>query len=88
MHVADRVDVNHQRNKGHDQHHRRRQLVNQEADLKVRRLAFQPGIQRAIEGVTVEHVLENDSRAYDGHDHAQDRYEMRRAVADFAAQQT
>ena len=36
-HVADGVDVHHQRHEGHDQHHRDRQRIDQEADFQLQR---------------------------------------------------
>jgi hypothetical protein len=60
-HVADGVDVHHQRDEGHHQHHQHGQLVDQEADFELEAAGFHPGVDGAVEGVAGLHVLEDDA---------------------------
>jgi hypothetical protein len=47
-HVANGVDVDHQRDEGHDRHHQRSQVVHQEADFHPHAVADGPGIDSAV----------------------------------------
>src|SRR5690606_5450889 len=53
FHVADGVDVHHQRHEGHDAHHHRGQAVDQETDFHFHTGHCQPGIDATVIGGTV-----------------------------------
>ena len=61
MHVADRVDMHHQRHEGHDAHHERGQPVHEETDLHVQPVCSRPRVDTDVlrRGTAPEHVLEN-----------------------------
>ena len=56
FHVADGVDMHHQRHKGDDQHHHRGQRIDQEADLQRDAAGLQPRIDRAVVDIAAHHV--------------------------------
>ena len=58
VHVADGVDVHHQRHEGHHRHHQGGQTIDQEADLDLQPVADQPRVNRAVEGT---HALRTGS---------------------------
>jgi hypothetical protein len=53
VHVADGVDVHHQRHEGHDAHHHRGEAVDQEADLHLQAADHHPGVEGFVEARTV-----------------------------------
>ena len=77
LHVANGVDVHHQRHEGDDQHHRGGQGIDQEPDLEPVVAARQPGIDRAVEGVPGLDVLEDDDRGGEGDGDTGDRHGVR-----------
>ncbi len=83
-HVADRVDVHHERDEGHHDHHQRRKPVDQEADLQPRLAHREPGVDRAVERVPVEDVREHDAGGDEGDEHREDRHPVRAGAADRA----
>jgi hypothetical protein len=59
FHVADGVDVNHQRHKGDDAHHHGREAVYQEAHLHLEAAHGHPGVERLVEARPINgHTLE------------------------------
>ena len=58
-HVADGVDVHHQRYEAHDGDHQRRQRVDQETDRELHAARGHPGVDIAVEVVTCEHVTQH-----------------------------
>ena len=87
MHVADGVDMHHQRNEGDDQHHHRSQRVDQETDLESQIAQCHPGVDSAIEGVAGEHILKHHHRGDKGHSNARNGDDMRAGATDETAEQ-
>jgi hypothetical protein len=81
FHVADGVDVHHQRHEGHHAHHHGRQAVDQEAHFHLEATDHHPGVERLVEPGTVDHVLERHGRQDEGHQHAQNGQGVRQATA-------
>ena len=81
-HVADRVDVDHQRHEGDHQHHRRGQRVDQEADGELERPGREPRVDVAVEGVARLHVAVDEVRGDRRHRHAGDAQHVRGAAAE------
>nr|GEU28382.1 hypothetical protein [Tanacetum cinerariifolium] len=71
-HVADGVDVHHQRHERHHAHHHRRQRVDLEADFEVDAGHRHPVVDGAVIGSAVEHVVERHRRQDEGNQYAQD----------------
>ena len=59
LHVADGVDVHHPGDEAHHQHHGHREPVDEKAHLELDVTHGHPGIDRAIEIVTGQHVHED-----------------------------
>ena len=89
VHVADGVDVHHQRYRGHHHHHGRGERVNQKADLGLDRSDLEPGVDRKIhrqvriqrnqlEHVQAEHRADGD---------AEDGDPVRAGAADLTTEQ-
>ncbi|MOA24782.1 hypothetical protein D3C78_1454750 [compost metagenome] len=64
MHVADGVDMHHQRHAGHHHQHHRGQRVNEEADGELETTDRQPSVYRGIEylGAAVKEALQYANR--------------------------
>ncbi len=54
MHVTDGIDMHHQRYECHDNHHHRRQRIDEETDLQRYPATDTPGIDAAVEGMPVD----------------------------------
>jgi hypothetical protein len=87
LHVADGVDMHHQRHEGNDQHHRGGQRVDQETHFKLVFTTGQPGIDRTVEGVAGHHILEDDDRGDEGDGDTGDGCGMRHPARDDPAEQ-
>ncbi|KAG1081869.1 hypothetical protein G6F40_015337 [Rhizopus arrhizus] len=86
-HVADGVDVHHQRHGGHHDHHHGRQRIDQEADFQLGLADEAPGVDRAVKAQAVQHVGQHHHRTAGGDEHAQDGDDVRGATADRTAQE-
>ena len=53
FHIANGVDVHHQRHKGHHDHHHGRQAVHQEADFHLQAANHHPGVDSLVEARTM-----------------------------------
>jgi len=88
-HVADGVDVHHQRDEGHHHHHHRGQPVDHEADVGAQPTDLEPGVDvlvvalRASPGQQVQHVAGQRER----HADAKDGHGVGAGAADLAAEQ-
>ena len=82
FHVADGVDVHHQRHEGDDAHHHRGQAVDQEADFHLQAADDDPFVDGGVEARAVHgHRLQHHGRADEGDQHAQDGDDVRAAAA-------
>ena len=88
LHVADGVDMDHQRHEGHDQHHRGRQGVDHETDFKLVVTGGQPGIDRTVEGVASLNVLKDQHGSNEGNGNAGDGRGVRDPAGNDAAEET
>ena len=86
-HVADGVDVDHQRHEGHHDHHDRREAVDQESDLQPRFAAGDPGVDAAVVGVSGPDVGEDHAGGEERHQHRQDGQGVRAHAPHRAAEQ-
>jgi hypothetical protein len=87
-HVADGVDVDHQRNERDDAHHHGRQAIDEEAHLHLQAAQRHPGVHgpveaRAFDGDRPQH----HRRQHEGDGDAEDRHEVGAAAADDLAGQ-
>ena len=78
-HIADGVDVHHQRDKGDHHHHHRTQAIDQKADFHLQPAAWRiriakthPFINRGIEAGAGQHVIEHHRRQHERNQHAED----------------
>ena len=62
FHVANGVDVDHQRDKGHHHHHGGRQAVDQKADFHADAADRGPGVDRAIKDIAAQHIHQDIDR--------------------------
>jgi hypothetical protein len=80
-HVADGVDVHHQRDEADDAHHHRRQAVDEEADLHLQAANDHPLVHGGVEARAVlDHIVQHQRRADEGHQHTQDGDAVRAAA--------
>ena len=86
-HVADGVDVHHQRHRGHHQHHGGRQAVDQEAHLEAQVAGGEPGVDRTVERVALEHVEEHADRSGQRYRDPGDGDQVRAGTPDLATEQ-
>ena len=86
VHVANGVDMHHQRNESHHQHHGDRQRIDQETDLKAVITGGQPLIDRTVKSVAGHHVTEDHHRSNKGDGHASDGRRMCHPARQHAAQ--
>ena len=89
MHVADGVDMNHQRDKGHYRHHDYSQLVDKKSNLEDKTTGGHPGIDRAIENlqITDQKPVQHVQREYTGHRNRQNGKPMRSGATDLTSKQ-
>ena len=87
-HVADCVDVHHQGDEGHYDHHHRGQTVNQKADVGARAADFKPGIDILIEGLRTapDQLIEHIDRQYAAQAHTGNGHAVRGDAADALAE--
>ncbi len=88
LHVADRVDVHHQRDESDNQHHGGRQRVDQEAHFELVVAAGQPGVDRSVEDMTRLNIAEDDERRAEGDCDAGDGHGVRNPARDHPAKKT
>jgi hypothetical protein len=90
VHVADRVDVHAQRHEGHDDHHQRSQLVDEEADFHPDAVADQPLVDGRVvgRGAVEEDRFRDDGRQDQRDADARDRDGMRDPAGKHAAEQS
>ncbi|MNZ97840.1 hypothetical protein D3C78_1171010 [compost metagenome] len=86
-HVADGVDVHHQRHGGHHDHHHGRQRIDQEADFQLGLADEAPGVDRAVKAQAVQHVAQHHHRTDGRDEHAKNGDDVGRAAADGTAQE-
>ena len=86
MHVADGIDVHHQRDEGDHRHHQSRQVVDQETDLEAHAIADTPGIHRhvGVAEIASHHLPQHPGREQEGHADTRDGDDMGRRAWDEA----
>ena len=87
LHVADRVDVHHQRDEGDHAHHHRRQRIDLEAHFHLQGADRHPVIDRAIECRAIHHCQQCLHGQDERYQYAQDRRGMRRLASDQITQE-
>ena len=90
VHIADGIDMYHQRYAGNHDHHHRRHRIDQEADGEIQAAHCQPGINVLVKLGTaaIEESPQHISRQQGGHRHTEYCYGMRTGTSDFIAEQT
>ena len=88
FHVADGVDVHHERDESHHQHHHHGQAVDQEADLEAGLAGRHPFVDRAVEQVPRHHILEDRQRSEEGDRDQRDGDAMRPSASQHLAEQS
>ena len=90
VHIADGVDMHHQRHAGDHDHHHRRHRIDQEADGEIQAAHCQPGIDVLVKLGTaaIEESPQYISRQHGRHRHTEYCYGMRTGTSDFVAEQT
>jgi hypothetical protein len=86
-HVADRVDVHHQRHRSHHAHHHRGQRVDLEADRHLQFADGHPGVDVAVVGGAAEHLVQRHDRDDHGDENAGDGGRGRDLAADHVAEE-
>jgi hypothetical protein len=88
FHVADGVDVHHQRHEGDDAHHHRGEAVDEEADFHLQAAGVHPLVDGAREvRAVVDDGVERHRGDDEGDQDAQDRDAVRVGTADLLAEQ-
>ena len=80
-HVADGVDVHHQRDEGHHHHHRHRQAVDEEADLEARPAAGQKCVDAAIKRISRQHIRKDPAGSQEGNQDRENRHSVSAGAA-------
>ena len=90
VHIADGVNVHHQRHAGHHHHHHGSQAVDQKADGKIQAAHGQPGIHIFIKfaAAAIDKAPQHICRQHRRHRHAQNGYAVRAGTTDLFAKQT
>ena len=85
MHIADGIDMHHQRHARDHDHHHRRHRIDQEADGKIQTAHRQPSIDILVKlgAAAVDKAPQHISRQHGGHRHAEYRNRMRAGTSDF-----
>ena len=86
MHIADGVDVYHQRHEGHHHHHHCRKRIDQKSDVELHAVADHPGVEITVEAVAVHDVVQNHKGTDAGNDHQADSDAMARRAANEATE--
>ena len=86
-HVADGVDVHHQRHERDDDQHRRRQRVDQEADGHLEAARREPGVDVAVEDVAGVDIARDRDRRQERRPDADDAQPVRQPAAELRAEQ-
>mmetsp|Transcript_15026 Transcript_15026/g.35416 ORF Transcript_15026/g.35416 Transcript_15026/m.35416 type:complete len:1189 (-) Transcript_15026:477-4043(-) len=82
LHVADGVDVHHQRHEGHDAHHHRGQAVDEETDLHLQAAQRHPFVDGRVEARAIDRdAVERHRRDDEGDQHTEDGDHVRAAPA-------
>ena len=87
MHIADRVDVHHERHEAHHHHHRGRELVDKKADLKTCVAGRHPCIDAAVIDIPFQHIQKYSDGPGHAHKHERNGCSMTPGRADHPAQQ-
>ncbi len=89
-HVADGVDVHHERDEGHHRDHHGREIVHQEADLHLQAIHHHPAVDGiVVNGRAVEDVLPEDIGGKGkGYSHAEDGHPVGARAPDLVAEQS
>ena len=90
VHIADGVDMHHQRHARYHDHHHRRHRIDQEADGEIQAAHCQPGIDILVKlgAAAVDKAPQHISRQHGRHRHTEYRNRMRAGTSDFIAEQT
>ena len=88
LHIADGIDMHHQRDEGDDAHHHRRQAVNQEADFHFDRPDCHPGVEHAVEARAIQHQHQGLQRNQKGDQYAEYGDAVRNLTTDQVAEKT
>ncbi len=86
FHVANGVDMHHQRHGRHHHHHQGSQLVDQKADIPLNAANGDPGVDRTVEGLAFQNLQHDHDRADKGNQHARDRNQVSACLADKSTQ--
>ena len=86
-HVADGVDVHHERHERDHDHHQRGERIDQEADFELGLAKQAPGVERAVEPGATEHIGEHHERADRRNHHQGNRDQVRSSPTDEVAQE-
>ena len=82
FHVADRVNMHHQRDKSHHAHHHGGEAIHQKANFHFQSTDHHPGVQRFIEARAIcDHAVKRHGRENESHQHAQNRQRVRQTAA-------
>src|SRR3990172_1840067 len=87
-HVADGVDVHHERDETHHHHHQRGEAVDEKPDFEPRSARREPGVDRTVEKVAVQYVGEDHARDEKRYRHPDDGDPMAARAADLRAEQS
>ena len=89
LHVADGVDVHHERNAGYNDHHHGGEAVHQKADRKICAAHGEPGIDVFVKlgARTVDEAPQHLRGQHGGNAHAEDGRRVRAFTADLVAEQ-
>ena len=89
VHIADGVDMHHQRHAGDHRHHHRRHRIDQKADREINAAHCQPGIDVFVKlgARAVDKAPKHPAGQHGRHRHAEYCYRMRPRAADFIAEQ-
>ena len=86
-HVADGVDVHHERHESDHDHHQRGERIDQEADFEFSLAKQAPRVERSVEPGATEHIGEHHERADRRHHHQGNRDQVRSSPTDEVAQE-
>ncbi len=86
-HVADGVDVHHQRDEGHHAHHHRRKRIDEEADFHLQRAHRHPFIDGAVVTGAIDNVGQRQRRQNEGDRNTKDGDAVGCRAADLLAKE-
>ena len=90
VHIADGIDMYHQRYAGNHDHHHRRHRIDQEADGEIQTAHCQPGIDVLVKlgAAAVNKAPQHISRQHGRYSDTEYRHSMRTGTSDFVTEQT